>query len=95
MAVNLTTITTSAVKKVVDVESTADADTTATIPHGMTGTPKEVQITMLTAAARLSLWVFTSADGTNVTLTKATTSGSGASGVQARVTISLPHSIIA
>ena len=35
MAVTLTTVVARGNKRVVDVEATADADTTATIPHGM------------------------------------------------------------
>jgi hypothetical protein len=95
MAVNLTTVSSSAVKKIVDVEATSDADTTATIPHGMASAPKEYQVTMLATAATLSLWRVTTVDATNVVLTKSTTGSSGASGAQIRVTIALPHSIVA
>jgi hypothetical protein len=78
-----------------NVTATADADTTATIAHGLGVIPEEVEIEWLDAAARLSLWIETiaSRDATNVVLTKATTAASGAAGVQARVTIRKPHTL--
>lgn len=82
---------------VFDVEATADADTTATITHGLAGTPQKVAIEMIAAAARLSLWIETvaSRNATQVVLTKATTAGSGAVGNQIRVYIELPSSLAA
>ena len=81
--------------KVFTVIATADADTTATIPHTLTGTPLDISFMPMTAAGVLSAWTFTSADATNVVLTKATAVGSGAAPIQLRVTIALPHSIAA
>lgn len=95
MAVNLTTVSSSAVRKIVDVEATADADTTATIPHGMASTPKAVGVTWLHIAASLSFWRVTTIDATNVVLTKSTTGSSGVAGNQIRVDIQLPHTIVA
>lgn len=93
MAVTLTTVLAGTDKRIVDVEATADADTTATIPHSLAATPLEALITWLLAAAAISLWRATTIDGTNVVLTKAVTAGSGVAGNQARVVINRPHSI--
>ena len=94
MAVTITNVLAGTHTKIADVEATADADTTATIPHGLGAIPLDVQITWLVAAAAISLWRATTIDATNVVLTKATTMGSGAAGQQVRVRASLPHSII-
>lgn len=93
MAVTLTVIRAGANSRVVDVEATADADTTATIPHGLGVTPESAILEPLVAAARISSWIVTSKDATNVVLTKTTTMSSGAAGAQLRVTILKPHSI--
>ncbi len=92
-AVTLTTVFAGTDSRIVDVEATADADTTATIPHSLGATPQEVTLTWLLAAAAISLWRATTIDGTNVVATKATTAGSGAAGVQARAIIRRPHTI--
>lgn len=78
---------------VADVTATADADTTATIPHGLGAAPEEVTITWLKNEAAISLWRATTIDATNVVLTKATTMGSGVAGAQARVIIKRPHTL--
>jgi hypothetical protein len=92
-AVTVTTVFDGPDSFIADVEATADADTTATIPHTLAATPAEVYTTDLAAAARLSLWIASTIDGTNVVLTKATTMGSGAAGNQVRCIIKRPHSI--
>lgn len=69
------------------VIATADADTTATVPHGFGVTPRKVTITpVLQAPAGLSLWAATTINATNVVLTKSTAVGSGNAGVQVHVT---------
>lgn len=85
MAVNITVILNAPATHVVEVEATADADTTAVIPHTLAAVPEEVMITPLVAAARLSDWIVTGIDNVNVTLTKTTAVGSGAAGVQVRM----------
>ena len=75
--------------RIFDCTATLDADTTLAIAHGMAAAPEIVILTWLTAAAasaRLSLWTF-AVDATNVTLTKATTAGSGNASAQVRCTI--------
>lgn len=77
-----------------DIEATADADTTATITHGLKGTPQDIQITpLLQASAGLSLWAVTTINTAQVVLTKSTGVGSGAAGNQLRVVVRVPHSI--
>jgi hypothetical protein len=79
---------------IVDVTASADADTTATIPHLMGVAPLEVTLCPLVqATAALSLWAATSIGATNVVLTKATTAGSGGAAAQVRCIISLPNSL--
>jgi DNA/RNA endonuclease YhcR with UshA esterase domain len=80
-----------------DVEATADADTTATITHGLGVVPQKVSIEMIAAAARTSLWIETiaSRNATQVVLTKGTGAGSGAAGNQIRVYIEVPSTIAA
>ncbi|MGE0161065.1 MAG: hypothetical protein AB7T31_16840 [Gemmatimonadales bacterium] len=93
MAVTNTTVLAGVRLNITDVEATADADTTATIPHGLPTTPTIVILTPLAAAARISLW--TAAPGAvNTVCTKATTAGSGAAGAQVRVISMAPHSIV-
>lgn len=80
---------------IADVAATADADTTATIPHALGVVPLDVALTpLLQVGAALSLWAATTIDATNVVGTKAITAGSGVAGDQARFIISRPHSII-
>jgi len=78
-----------------NIAADADADTTATIAHGFGVIPFNVSLIPLSAAARISNWILTSVDATNIVLTKTTTSGSGAAPVQATVIASLPHSLVA
>ena len=78
------------------VVATADADTTATIPHGLSGitnTNAHVSLEAMTAAGTLSAWEFTSVDATNLVLTKSTAVGSGAAPAQLRVSLWRFHSI--
>lgn len=90
----MTTILAGVDKRIVDVEATADADTTATIPHGLGAAPLEAFVTELQQAqAALSAWAATTIDATNVVLTKSTAVGSGVAGAQIRVVINRPHSI--
>lgn len=68
--------------------ATADADTTATIPHGMGVVPRTVILTpLLQAPAAVSEWAVTTIDATNVVLTKGTGVGSGNAGAQMQVEI--------
>jgi hypothetical protein len=92
-AVTVTTVFDGADSFIADVEATADADTTATIPHTLGVAPAEVTLTPLAAAARLSLWIAGTIDANNVVCLKATTAGSGAAGNQLRAIIRRPHSI--
>ena len=77
-----------------DITATADGDTTATITHGLIGTPQDVQLTpQLVAPALLSGWAVTGYSATTVTLTKATTANSGNAGIQVRAIVRVPHSL--
>jgi hypothetical protein len=94
MAVTVTPVLTGPNIKSWTVIADADADTTATITHGFNAAPEDVTITPIHAAARVSLWVNTVVDGTNITCTKATTAGSGNAAAQLLVTARRPHSIV-
>lgn len=77
------------------VTATADADaTTGAIAHGLPAAPDLIELRPIDPAARISLWVVTAVDATNITLGKATTAGSGAAGAQLRVTLGVLHSIV-
>lgn len=94
-AVSLTSVFTGTDSVIRDVIATADADVTATIPHGLGAAPAEVTITpMLSQAlAALSAWAVTTIDATNVVCTKLATAGSGNAAVQLRVVAKRPHSL--
>lgn len=95
MAVTVTPVLAGVTSHVSDVEATADADTTATVPHGLGVAPSIVILTPLAqAAAALSGWAATTINATNVVCTKSTAVGSGAAGNQVRVTAMRPHSLI-
>ena len=67
------------------IVATADADTTSgNIAHVLGPDPVAILIPIL-AAARISLWILTTRDGTNLVLLKATTAGSGDAGAQLRI----------
>lgn len=87
MAVNITTVLDAQDVHIVDIEATADGDTTATIPHTLGDIPVEVVITGLNTDAQLSLWTTTTINATNVVLTKTTAVGSGGAGNQVRAII--------
>lgn len=97
MAVTATGVdTTGSFSKSWTVIATADADTTATIPHGLSGITDanaHVTIVPMTAAGVLSAWQFTSVDATNLVLTKSTAVGSGDAAAQVRVSLWRFHSI--
>ena len=95
------------IRKKFSVIAVGDNDTTATIPHGIscpganTGAQDawaaaNLQVTpvMTHAVARLSKWILTSVDRTNVVMTKTTTGGSGDAGVQLHVVVSAPVSML-
>ena len=89
MAVTTAEVGTGVDTRIFDVTATADADTTATIAHGMAAAPEIVILSGLTTGAagfRLSGWCF-AVDATNVTLTKSTAVGSGVAGAQVRCII--------
>lgn len=93
MAVTVTAVLAGTDTYIADIEATADADTTATITHGLGATPLEVSKCELAVAATLSLWRATTINSTTVVMTKSTTASSGAAGNQVRVTIKRPHTI--
>jgi hypothetical protein len=76
--------------------ATADGDTTATITHGLSATPTDVQITQTISQAltALSAWAVTTISSTQVVLTKLTSTGSGNASVQLQVRISLPNTLV-
>ena len=77
---------------IVDVTATADADTTATIPHLMGATPLDVTITPILSQALTALSAWTAATGAaNVVLTKLASTGSGNASAQLRCIIRRPY----
>jgi hypothetical protein len=83
-----------------DIEATADGDTGATINHGLAELPWRNNVQGLgstagiAAAARLSAWLLSGVSTTQVTVVKTTAGGSGIAGLQARVSVERPHTIV-
>jgi len=96
MAVTVTPVTAGVRLHISDVTATADADVTATVPHGLPTTPTIVILTqrLSQALTALSAWAATTIDGVNVVCTKLASAGSGNAGVQLRVIAMAPHSLI-
>lgn len=93
MAVTVTPVHAGSDFKTWDIIASADADTTATIAHGMAEAPRDVTIRPLLDAAHESRWFVSTADTTNVVLTKGTAVGSGNASAQIRVQVRRPHSL--
>lgn len=97
MAVTITPVLSGTTSFVCDVTWSADADAnTGAIAHGLPALPIFWTITAFPSANlnALSNAVIVSVDATNVEAKKRTTAGSGSPTPQARVIVSLPHSII-
>lgn len=96
MSITVTNVLAGTNTFIADVKATADGDVTATIPHGMAAAPKVVLFTQLLSQGltALSAWAATTIDGTNIVLTKLTSTGSGNANNQVRVTAMTPHSLI-
>lgn len=96
MAVTVTTgvLTGHALIKQATVIAASDANTTATIAHGLGVTPEQVQITPLSNKGVLSRWFHASSNTTSVVLTKSTATGSGGATAQIKVTMRKFHSLV-
>lgn len=77
-----------------NLTATLDADVGGTVAHGLGQAPDNVELLPLTAEARLSDWIVTAVDATNVTVAKDAAVGSGAAAAQARLTVSLRDNLI-
>ena len=79
------------------VTATADADETHTIPHGLGRIPDHVTLTPIDIsggeAARVSNWVFTGIDATDIDLEKTTDVGSGDQDPQLDVDVRLRRNL--
>lgn len=81
--------------KVWDIIADADGDTASpNIPHGLGEIPQSVVITGLTAQSRLSAFIATTIDATNIVVTKSTAAGSGNAAAQIRLIVSRNHSMV-
>lgn len=100
MAVTITPVNTvpaGGLRATFDVKASADADTTATIAHGLpAGSDTKIKVTLepTHAAFYTSTWIVTSRDATNVVLTKSTAVSSGNAANQVRATIEQVHSLM-
>lgn len=72
----------------------ADADTTATVTHGLVGTPLLVIITPTAAAAATVPNIPTAIGATTITITKNGVGAGSAAASPCTVTVMRPHSII-
>ena len=96
MAVTITTVlapATGGSVAIYDVAASADADVTATIPHGLGLTPLEVHVCPLLVNHYGKAWRVTTINGTNVVLSGTNAAGSGTANPQTRVVIKRPHTI--
>ncbi len=96
MAVTVTNTLAGVNTFICTVIATADADTTATMPHGLASTPKLYGFTQVLsqALAAMSAWSLAVPGATNLVGTKLATVGSGNAGVQAMFWAMTPHSSI-
>lgn len=93
-AVTIANVLDGTTAKIVDVTATADADTQAVITHSFGVAPLTVTLTPMVAAARVSDWIVLSIGTTNVTVGKTTGTTSGDAGVQLRVDLQMPHTLV-
>lgn len=91
MAVTVTKVFDGNDLEVFEIEATADADIAGVLTHGLGAAPVIVSVCPLLAAAYTSQWRMTGRTAADVTMTKGNAVGSGAAGVQLRVTLSRPH----
>lgn len=78
-----------------DIIATADADSADTITHNIGLTPLEIIITPILAKGITGNWSFTSANTTQVVITKNNVGvGSGDAAAQVRVIVRFPMSVI-
>jgi len=87
-----------------NVIASADADTGGTVTHGLTlpggvaipapASILAIAVPIVQTTAALSLWAVTGKSATTITLTKATTTGSGGAAAQLFLIVILPHTII-
>lgn len=96
MAVTITNTLAGYSTFICTVIATADADVTATAPHGLASTPLLWGFTQVLSQAltALSAWAIPSSGATNLVGTKLTSTGSGNAGVQAIFWAMTPHSLI-
>jgi len=93
MAVTVTAVRTGPNQTIVDIESDADADVAAVIPHGLGAVPEQVHMDALLPEFYLSAWQLGVIDAVNVNLVMENAVGAGTAGDQVRVVISRPHSL--
>lgn len=94
MAIVVTEVFRSAGMAILDVESTADADVAAVVPHGLGYPIVDVQLAPLQVEYYTSAPVLGVIDRTNVNLVLANAVGSGAAGDQIRVTARIPEGTV-
>lgn len=93
MAVTVTQVGFGQSERIWEVIATADADTTAVVPHGFADAHIRYSIVPIEqATAGLSLWAVTGVSNVAVTLTKSVAVGSGSANPQLRVFVEDCHS---
>lgn len=96
MAVTVTNVLAGVNTFIATVIATADADVTATAPHGLLVTPLLFGATQVLSQAltALSAWSVAVPGATNMVATKLASTGSGNAGIQLLLWCMTPHSII-
>jgi len=94
-AVTIAAVLAGSYMNISSVIASADADTTATITHGLVGTPLIGICSPVLSQALTALSAWTVAVGASTTVcTKLTSTGSGSASIQALVLSWLPHTSI-
>lgn len=96
MSVTITNVIAGTNMFVADIVASADADTAATVPHGLGAAPALYgqTPTLSLGLTALPAWTQQAPDATNLNLTKLASTGSGSATKQLRVWAMLPHSLI-
>lgn len=96
MAVTIANVLAGQNTFVATVIASADADVTATIPHGLLATPKLFGFCLVLSQALTaqSAWSCAVPGATNMVGTKLATTGSGNAAIQALFWCMTPHSLI-
>jgi len=94
MAVTVTIVRQGSGVAIFEVESDADADVAAVIPHGLGFPVEDIELTALQAEFYTSIPILGLVDNVNINLVLANAVGSGVADPQIRVIARIPEQVI-